>query len=401
MWQWSPRKQPKSLTLVILAVALALVLASCKSGGSEEAAAPSKPNPTTGANQQGSPPKRNLAYIANVMDPTVSVLDLDKLTISDNIVFPDLAGKQQGHFLSVSPDGKYVWIAEDISASGGYVQVLDLATRGVVKKWDVGAGVANYLTRDGKYLFTSSTKTNNINVFDVPNQQFLGDFRLGAAPHVIDTSPDGRVLWTTDGAGNLRSFDMSGLPEKLPRPLDSIYIGGNLHAVLAHPNGKYVFVGSADSGDNIVDVATKSIVAKVPGKPHNYEISPDRKYLLSGENEFATCDELKDLGTALGNSTGPLLRLVNIAALDSAKPDLSAIKTEKWLDAAGLGPASISHQVYSPNGKQILVTTYLHKDVSAKGEGKLLIVDSSSLKVQSVLDLPTRPHAIAYPGHNR
>ncbi len=98
-----------------------------------------------------------------------------------------------------------------------------------------------------------------------------------------------RTLWTTDAAGgNLRSFDISGLPGKLPTALDTIKIGGTLHAVLVHPNGKYVFVGSAESGDNVVDVATKQIVATVPGLPHNYEISPDRKYLLSGENNFAT-----------------------------------------------------------------------------------------------------------------
>lgn len=234
-------------------------------------------------------PGRNLAYIANVTPPTISVVDLDNLTLLDSIVFRDLKEKQQGHFLSVSPDGKQVWIAEDISDNGGYVQVVDLASGAVVQRWDVGAGVANYISRDGKYLFTSSTKTKNINVFDVANVKYLGDFPIGAAPHVIDSSPDGRTLWTTDAAGgNLRSFDISGLPNKLPTPLDTINIGGTLHAVLVHPNGKYVFVGSDQSGDNVVDVASKSIVAKVPGKPHNYEISPDRKYLLSGESDYPT-----------------------------------------------------------------------------------------------------------------
>ncbi|MBI2865332.1 MAG: hypothetical protein HYX94_12305 [Chloroflexi bacterium] len=233
-------------------------------------------------------PGRNLAYIANVMDPTISVLDLDKLTLVDSIVFRDLKGKQQGHFLSISPDGRYAWISEDISANGGFVQVIDLATGAQVKKFDVGAGVANYVSRDGKYLFTSSTKTNNINVFDMSGQKYLGDFPIGSAPHVVDSSPDGKVLWTTDSSGNLRSFDATGLPGKMPTALDSIKIGGTLHAVLVHPNGKYVFVGSDQSGDNVVDVASKSIVAKIPGKPHNYEISPDGKYLLSGEIDYPT-----------------------------------------------------------------------------------------------------------------
>lgn len=237
---------------------------------------------------------RNLAYVANVMPPAISVIDMDKLTLLDTIQFRDLAtpdgkGKQQGHFLSVSDDGKQVWIGEDISDNGGYVQVIDLATGSAIQKWDVGAGVASYLTPDGKYLFTSSQKTKNINVFDVPNVKYLGDFPIGAAPHVIEVSPDGKTLWTTDSkGGNLRSFDISGLPNKLPTALDTVKIGGTLHAVLVHPNGKYVFVGSDESGTNVVDVATKAIVARAPGKPHNYEISPDLKYLLSGETDLPT-----------------------------------------------------------------------------------------------------------------
>jgi len=92
---------------------------------------------------------------------------------------------------------------------------------------------------------------------------------------------------------------------------------------------------------------------------------------------------------------------VNIAALDSNKPDFATIKTEKWLDAATLGPAGISHQKYDASGKHLLVTTYRHASVSPNSEGELLIVDAASLKVERILTLPARPHAIAVPGANR
>lgn len=289
--------------LAILAVVIiALVVAACGQAAQPTPTSTPRTTPTPAPTATATPrpaatptptatpaPARKLAYIANVMPPTISILDLDNLTLLDSIVFRPLATKQQGHFLSVSPNGKHLWIGEDISDKGGFVQVVDLPTGAVVQKWDVGAGVGNYISRDGRYVFTSSTKTNNINVFDVANVKYLGDFPIGTAPHVFDSSPDGRVLWTTDSkGGNLRSFDISGLPDRLPTPLDTIKIGGTLHAVLVHPNGKYVFVGSDESGDNVVDVATKTIVAKVPGKPHNYDISPDRKYLLSGESDYPT-----------------------------------------------------------------------------------------------------------------
>lgn len=236
----------------------------------------------------------NLVYSANVLPAAVSVIDVDSQSLVNNFFFNHLAPTdQQGHFMSVSPDGNYLWVSEQISATGGFVAVLDAATGAQLKQWDVGAGVGNYMSRDGRWLFVASAKLNGITVFDVVNQEYLGSFAIGAANHVMDSSPDGNTLWLTDmGLGNLRSFDITGLPGTLPTPIDTIYIGGSLHALLVHPNGQYVFVGSSTSGTNIVDTNTKSIIKTFAGgmreSPHNYTISPDSKYLLIGDTGYYT-----------------------------------------------------------------------------------------------------------------
>lgn len=348
---------------------------------------------------------KNLAYVANVYPPTISVVDLTTLSLIDSIAFRDIIKKQQGHFLSVTQDGRHLWIGEDISTTAGYVQVVDLETGAVLKKWNVGAGVANYISRDGRWVFTSSENQDNknINVFDTVRQEYVGAIKLGAAPHVIDSSVDGKTLWTTDGgSGNLLAFDISGLPGRLPtEPTTVIPIGGGLHALLVHPNGRHVIVGSSTEGDVVVDIPSQKIVAKVPGKPHNYDISPDGTYLLSGETDFAGCEEFKVLEHALHGTQGPLLRFINIATLNSPDPDYSSIGIEKFLNAADLGPASISHQKYDPSGKYILVTTYRLKDISEVQEGELLIVNADSLKVERIIPLPSRPHGIAFAGIGR
>lgn len=243
-------------------------------------------------------PASTLVYSSNVKPATISVIDVTSKSLVNNFFFSDLApGDTQGHFLSVSPDGKYLWVSEQMSATGGYVAVLDAVTGEKLKQWDVGAGVGNHMTHDGKWLFVASSKINGINVFDVQNQTYLGSFPLGAANHVMDSSLDSTTLWATDMAlGNLRSFDITGLPGTLPTPKDTIHIGGTMtHALLVHPNGGYVFVGSSgtlgDPGTVIVDTATNSIVetqaGHMPGgpslHPHNYEISPDQKYLVIGD----------------------------------------------------------------------------------------------------------------------
>ncbi|MBE0429651.1 MAG: hypothetical protein IBX61_07235 [Thermoleophilia bacterium] len=239
-------------------------------------------------------PGATLVYSSNVMPAAISVLDAENQTLVNNFFLNYLAPTdQQGHFMSVSPDGKYLWVSEQISATGGYVAVLDAATGEELKHWDVGAGVANHMSRDGKWLFVASSKTDGVTVFDVENQTYLGTFAVGTATHVIDSSPDGTEIWIEDAPpGYAGKFDIAGLPGTLPTQTGQVYIGGSLHALLAHPNGDYVFVGSSTSGTNIVDVNTMSVVKTFAGgmqeSPHNYTISPDAKYLLIGDTGFYT-----------------------------------------------------------------------------------------------------------------
>ncbi|MFA6002146.1 MAG: hypothetical protein WC828_08585 [Thermoleophilia bacterium] len=243
-------------------------------------------------------PGATLVYSSNVKPATISVVDVGSQSLVNNFFLSYLAPTdQQGHFISVSPDGKYIWVSEQMSTTGGYVAVLDASNGQELKHWDVGAGVGNHMSRDGRWLFVASNKFYGINVFDVQNQTYLGSFALGAGNHVMDSSPDDTLLWVTDMAlGNLRSFDITGLPGTMPTPAATIHVGGTMtHALLAHPNGKYVFVGSSgtqgDPGTVVVDVQTNSVVltqaGHMPGgpslHPHNYEISPDQKYLVIGD----------------------------------------------------------------------------------------------------------------------
>lgn len=239
-------------------------------------------------------PASTLVYSSNVMPAAISVIDVDSKSLVNNFFLNYLSPTdQQGHFMSVSPDGQYLWVSEQISATGGYVAVLDADNGQELKHWDVGAGVANHMTHDGRWLFVASNKNNGVNVFDVQNQTYLGNFAVGTGTHVIDESPDGTSIWIEDAPpGYAGRFDITGLPGTLPTQTGSVYIGGSLHALLVHPNGDYLFVGSSTSGTNIVDVNTMSVIKTFAGgmreSPHNYTISPDERYLLVGDTGYYT-----------------------------------------------------------------------------------------------------------------
>jgi hypothetical protein len=265
---------------------------------------------------------KKLAYISAATNPEITVVDMKNLSVVDNFSFYSIFGiNQQSHWAAVTPDGEQIWNGESVTGgipknttgtigptNLGYVQVLDAATGVQLNRWDVGNGIGNRMSRDGRWFFSASNHTNSINVFDVVNRTYLGAVYMGENVHVMDTNMDDTVLWATDMTnGNLLKYDISGLPGTLPQLVGSLSIavqlpaadkwsnttGGRLHALLVHPNGKYVFVGSNDrSGVNIVDANSMTLVQTKAGgiesAPHNFELSPDQKYLVVSYEGYYT-----------------------------------------------------------------------------------------------------------------
>jgi YVTN family beta-propeller protein len=333
-------------------------------------------------------------------------------------------GNAQSHFFEVTGDGKYIWVGEQQGKAQGAILVVDIETKQIVKTFDVGAAIGQTLSRDGKWVFAVSSGKGTvegvnydqvINVFDVENQTYLGYIPHGSAPHVLETTADSQTLWTTTaGGGKLVSYDISKLPSTIPQApskeidirqtlVDRGDISGTitLHALALHPNGQYAIVGSFDNtlqtggGDIIVDLESEEIVARVPGRPHNYDLSKDAKYLLSGESNAPDCEEETYLEEHQHTVTGPLVRLVDIDALSSASPDYDTIHVEKVIDSGAWGYGGISHQAYDPSGHYILITT------TQSGQGKVVVVDAETLEEKTSITIGSSPHGITVPGHGR
>jgi DNA-binding beta-propeller fold protein YncE len=367
-------------------------------------------------------------YISDTGSATVSVIDLNKLELADTI---DLSAAVSGaaaqsHFFEITKDGKYIWVGERQGTGDGKILVVDLKTKAVVNEFNVGAAIGQTISRDGKWIFTvsngkgsvGSTDYNNvINVFDVEHRKYLGTIPHGSAPHVLETTADSKTLWTTTaGGGHLVSYDISGLPGNVPQrtkkdiDVKKLLVDAgaftsdttfSLHALVLHPDGKHAIVGSftngltTGGGDIIVNIEDSTLVARIPGRPHNYDISADGRYLLSGESNAPDCEEAAYLPEHKHAVTGPLVRVVAIDALSHATPDPNLIVVEKTIDSGSWGYGGISHQAYDPSGKYIIITT------SKDGNGKAVIVDAGTLVQKADITVGKVPHGITVPGHGR
>jgi YVTN family beta-propeller protein len=424
-------KKKKRLIICSAILLLLIMLGTCDTG-------------TTPGSEEPSDLPSNLGkvYISNTGDATVSVIDLKTLAVTGTI---DLAAEvpgtpKQSHFFELTQDGQYLWIGERQGTAEGKIIVVDLSHLehgmvNVIERFDVGSACGQHLSYDGKWIFVVSEKkgtvdgTNyddTINIFDTKKISHIGTIPHGSVPHVLETTRDSKFLWTTSyNGGTLVAYDITSLTATVPAaPVkvfniytllkDSIpdyFDGVNsiiLHALAIYPDGKHVIVGrgafdryleSGGGGDMVINVETGAMAARIPGRPHNYDISPDGKYLLSGELLVPNEEEREYLsGLGFKNLKGPLVRVIPLDALSSADPDYTALKVENIIDAGAWGYGGISHQVYDPTGTYIIITT---TNTAKNGEGTVVIVDSKTLAKKAAIPVGKGPHAIAVPGYAR
>lgn len=375
-------------------------------------------------------PKLAVGYVINTGGsgtklPGFSIIDRATKTVTRTVRFTNLPGVRVNHFGNVTADGSELWLCSnraggvtgdvnvyDVAGFGNYSTLNDSNKGTLVKKsWNVGCGVQNVQSPDGRYVFVSSDQSpRGINVFDVKNKAFLGNIvNNNTAPHVGAVSADGKRYYTsTAGSFHAVGYDISGLPVTVPTDADKVLdldLGyGNIHAIRLHPNGRYLFVGNntwpvpvgktSTSGVNVIDLVTKKIIANLPGRPHNFAISLDGKYLISTESTAADCD-------ITPGDPASLLQFIDISTLLDATPDPAKIKDILHYNHPGYGG---SHAGWDPT------TGLLYYAVSADsdGQGWLIKIDTSGLshavphvtEVGQFEKIGWAPHGVLFPGIN-
>lgn len=396
----------------------------------------------TGVDVQKTLERLTYGYVINTggsaaKPPGISIIDRASRTVLKTIIFS--FAPSSNHFGNITADGKELWLCTNKTGAAGDVNVFDLdklraldsvtaetKAQVLIKSWEgVGCGIQNTQSPNGKYIFISSNQApQGINVFDAQKKIYLGNIVNGnTSPHVGSVSSDNKTYYTTT-AGNYHAvaYDIthlehvapteSAIPQatrrylELTKVLDVDFGYGNLHALRLHPSQKYLFVGNntwpvpagktSTSGVNVIDLATKKIIKTIPGRPHNYAISPDVKHLLSTELPSSDCD-VAILPTL---ETGNRLQFIDIATLLEATPDVSRIKD--------------IHHFYTPDegGSHAawdLTTGILYYSIyaNADGQGYLYALNTSGLSAAtpSVTQLGKtkvgwNPHGVSFPGVN-
>lgn len=217
------------------------------------------------------------AYVANVGDGTVSVVDLVSLAVRATI--PVGAGPAG---LRAHPNRAEIW---GVSTDGGYVWVLDAPTDLVVSRISVGAApFALDFSPDGRKAYVTASGADTLVAIDCASRQIVGRAHTGKRPLVARVTPDGKnvVVVNRDDA-TLQVFDAATLALRatipvaaVPEDIQILQTSDSSTAFVAAnglPNGS----ASDAAHISVVDLRRNVLLTNLPlpGSPAGMFLKPD------------------------------------------------------------------------------------------------------------------------------
>jgi len=357
--------------------------------------------------------------------PGVTLIDRAAKSVIKSIRFTDQPNAGVGHFANVTADGSELWLCSNYDGTNAAMNVYDTAafrnistvnatnrSRVIKYSFPQGCGVQSVQSPNGRFLFASVDQgTKGVNVFDIKNHAYLGRIDNSAtAPHVGVVSADNRTYYTTTGGKHtVVAYDISGLPATVPTYANKLFeidLGyGSLHAVRLHPNGRYLFVGNnkwpvpsgvsvSTSGTNVIDLVTRQIIATIPGRPHNYAISLDGRYLLSTELSSPDCE------VSLPGDPGNRLQFIDISTLLTADPDPAKIRDIYHFDTPGHGGSHAGWDTFTGLLYYSVYDTNYDGWLYRLDTGNLSAATPGISQVGDKLKIGRGPHGVSFPGIN-
>ena len=266
-------------------------------------------------------------YVNDKIHNAVAEIDLKTFRTTRVVKLPTVKG---AHHIAVTPDNRYIFTTGEFS---GQIGIIDADTFKVVKEIFTGdpklkenaimvqnrfgdipalsvkdgdhahsQGTAascidlnsatdyiaaspkgNYVVATDRYKFADGT--SRLHVIDTTKLELVKTINVGAAPHGVDISPDGKYALTSNKlSGTISIIDLEQLEN-----VKTIKAGnGPLHIVYT-PNGKFAYVTLyIDHKIAEIDMTTLELTGRfvnVEWAPGHLAITPDGKYIVSLNKE--------------------------------------------------------------------------------------------------------------------
>ncbi len=226
-------------------------------------------------------PDGNTAYVSNADDNSISVIDLNKMTVAATITDPRIKYPDGG---VVSPDGRKLYV---VGADSDSAVVIDTKTNKVTNDIPLGLKTPRRLTfsPDGTKIYAACNKTPELAVIDAVLEKVVRKIRVGNETRGgLTFTPDGKLLL----AGAVEDDTMYYVDPVTEQVARIQGVPASPQRIVIHPKGTPTFVLSRITATvyAIGDLLKhdKNVIIPVGKAPWGLDISDDGAFIYASSN---------------------------------------------------------------------------------------------------------------------
>jgi DNA-binding beta-propeller fold protein YncE len=218
-----------------------------------------------------------VAYLANINDDAVSVVDINSMQTLETI-----SGFDSPYGVVVLPDNSKIYVdnAASMIPTRQYVAVLDGCSRKIIKKIPVSTLLpVSALTKKGDSLYMAEVLTKSILKIDTATDEVVRTYTVPNIVVVAIPNHDGDVLWVGTIGGKIYTLDTES-GSLIGEPIDGPFSPGWLSFT---PDGKTVVsVNAGADSVSFIDIASRTITGTLDMGSHSFPefgaVTPDGKH---------------------------------------------------------------------------------------------------------------------------
>ncbi|MGE0299439.1 beta-propeller fold lactonase family protein [Pseudonocardia sp.] len=245
-------------------------------------------------------PDGRRAYVANLGDDTVSVLDATTLAP----VGTPIAVGDAPNSLALSADGRRLYVSDTRADT---VTIVDTAAARAVATVAVGAfpdGIA--LSPDGRRLYVGNAEDDTVSVIDTATEAVVGrPIPVGRRPYGLALAPDGATLYVSA----FDSDELTAVDTARNAAAWTVAVGdGPLNLAVARDGSRVYVANTLDGSVSVVDPASRTAVgAPVPvgPKPIGITLGPTPGTVYVAERDADAVVVVDTAARAVGDPVEP------------------------------------------------------------------------------------------------
>jgi YVTN family beta-propeller protein len=339
-------------------------------------------------NDAGQRPYENIAkkvYVSNQGDDLIAVISTEHNIVTRLLPVGDSPALDVPHNLFVDPQKCFLYVS---LIGSGEIWKFDTITDSFIGKAPAGNASANVVVNpDGSKAYVTNWDITNPNgravqVIDTAMLTKIQQINVGLAPHGINFSHDGRLIYVTnylsDSISILNAADNTEVARVLLAP-DVNPVRSSKYQplqVALTPDDRFAYVSCYASAEvRVMDTAAQNVIAAVPvGKaPFLLEVTPDGQFVY------------------VANQQSNNMSVIRVA-------DNQVVTTIE--SSAFANPHGIA---FTPDGRYAYVTNENlsgdynshHPTEHGGNHGNVLVIDTATFRVIKTIEVEVDPTGVA------